>query len=86
MYFISVSMFHISSFIPKEAFTEMTEKKKSTPHICNVNFDPQLSGKMCQFIEADKVTVGNSKGDPSDIVLSGPRYVLDQNISMDNYM
>ena len=53
--------------------SEMTERKKKEPHIYNLNFDPQLTGKIVHFISGEQVTIGTNKGDPSDIVLMGPR-------------
>ncbi|KAK2143188.1 hypothetical protein LSH36_870g00010 [Paralvinella palmiformis] len=55
--------------------SEMTERKKKEPHIYNLNFDPQLTGKIVHFISGEQVTIGTNKGDPSDIVLMGPSIV-----------
>ncbi|CAH1773103.1 unnamed protein product [Owenia fusiformis] len=52
--------------------SETNEKKKTTPHIYNLNFDPQLSGRIVYFTELPENKIGSKKGDPSDIVLAGP--------------
>ncbi|KAK2174001.1 hypothetical protein NP493_836g01049 [Ridgeia piscesae] len=51
---------------------ESNKKRKTVAHIYNLNFDPQLSGRIVHFIEGDHVTVGNQKGDPCNITLMGP--------------
>ena len=51
----------------------MNQKKATTAHIANLNYDTQLSGKICHFIDADQKTIGNQRGEASDIVLMGPR-------------
>ena len=53
--------------------SEQNKKRKTVPHLYNLNFDPQLSGRIVYFVEAGKVTVGNSKGEPCAITLMGPR-------------
>ena len=52
---------------------EIMERRNKEPHIYNLNFDPQLTGKIVHFISGEQVTIGNNKGDPCDIALMGPR-------------
>lgn len=51
---------------------DQNEKKKSTPHLFNLNIDSQLSGKIIHFIEKDTTKIGNKNGEQSDITLGGP--------------
>ena len=55
--------------------SKVNERRKTIPHVYNLNFDAQLSGRIVQFVDEDRETVGNPKGDKTDIVLNGPRYV-----------
>lgn len=54
-----------------DEIAEREKRRKTEAHLYNVNFDPQLSGKIVHFVSQPKVTVG--KGDSSDIKLMGPR-------------
>lgn len=51
-------------------FAAIAEKKKTVPHLSNLNLDPQLSGHIVHFIEAPEVCLGAE----GDIVFKGPRY------------
>ncbi|ELU02132.1 hypothetical protein CAPTEDRAFT_196619 [Capitella teleta] len=53
-----------------DEIAEREKRRKTEAHLYNVNFDPQLSGKIVHFVSQPKVTVG--KGDSSDIKLMGP--------------
>ncbi|KAB7507962.1 Kinesin-like protein KIF28P [Armadillidium nasatum] len=48
------------------------EEKQRKPHIFNLNSDPQLSGKIIHILRAGNNTIGNRRGDTSDIVMIGP--------------
>ncbi|XP_013392684.1 kinesin-like protein KIF28P [Lingula anatina] len=54
------------------SLSDTQAKKQTVPHLSNLNFDPQLTGKIVYFIDGDTKTVGNKKGEQSDIVLAGP--------------
>lgn len=41
-------------------FNAVDEKKKTTPHIYNLNQDPQLSGRIVHFLEGDNKLIGSS--------------------------
>lgn len=41
-------------------FNAVDEKKKTTPHIYNLNQDPQLSGRIVHFLEGDNILIGSS--------------------------
>ncbi len=55
---------------------EVTKLKRERPHIFNLNFDPQLSGKVVHILHAGEMEIGNTKGKPSDIPMAGPGYKL----------
>ncbi|XP_070536744.1 kinesin-like protein KIF28 isoform X2 [Ptychodera flava] len=47
-------------------------EKKTTPHLYNLNVDPQLSGMITHLLKPGTYKIGNNKADPpADIVLSG---------------
>ncbi|XP_077993433.1 kinesin-like protein KIF28 [Glandiceps talaboti] len=47
-------------------------ERKTTPHLYNLNVDPQLSGMIVHLLKPGTYKVGNNKADPpADIVLSG---------------
>ena len=47
--------------------------KKTTPHIYNINFDPQLSGRIVHILDKAETQVGNGKNkDEGEIVMIGP--------------
>ena len=43
------------------------------PHISNLNYDPQLSGRILYFVEEEALTIGNGKEEGVKAVLKGPR-------------
>ncbi|KFM80374.1 Kinesin-like protein KLP6, partial [Stegodyphus mimosarum] len=49
---------------------KLEELKKQHPHLSNLNFDPQLSGKILHILHKGANTIG--KEDNSDILLLGP--------------
>merc|ERR1740137_253115 len=51
---------------------DMKVKQQSVAHIANLNYDTQLSGKILHFIDTEQKTIGNQRGQSSDIVLMGP--------------
>jgi len=51
---------------------DMKVKQQSVAHIANLNYDTQLSGKILHFIDTEQKTIGNQRGQCSDIVLMGP--------------
>ncbi len=58
------------------ALAKIMHEKKNKPHIFNLNFDPQLSGKVVHILHAGEMEIGNTKGKPSDIPMAGPGYKL----------
>ena len=47
--------------------------KKTTPHIYNINVDPQLSGRIVHILDKSETQVGNGKNkDEGEIVMIGP--------------
>ena len=64
------------------------EEKKNHPHLFNLNFDPQLSGRLVHIVKVRPFSsfiqfsllnfqktdteIGNTKGKESDIVIVGP--------------
>merc|ERR1719481_2087167 len=52
--------------------TKIAEEKKSKPHLFNLNFDPQLSGRLVHIFQKEDVEIGNKKGKESDICMVGP--------------
>lgn len=55
----------------KDKDAEMKERQE-TPHLWNLNPDPQLTGMIIQMIKPGVVKVGNRKADPpADIALTG---------------
>ncbi|XP_067130664.1 kinesin-like protein KIF28 isoform X2 [Centruroides vittatus] len=55
--------------VQEEEKLKLEEEKKKYPHLANLNFDPQLSGKIVHILKFGDNVVG--KGDV-DIVLLGP--------------
>lgn len=49
----------------------LEEMKKQHPHLSNLNFDPQLSGKIVHILKRGANIIG--KEDNVDILLLGPR-------------
>ncbi|XP_022241347.1 kinesin-like protein KIF28P [Limulus polyphemus] len=61
---------------------KIEEEKKKHPHLANLNFDPQLSGKIIHIIKEGDNAIGKSD---ADIILFGPS-IHDRHavITMDN--
>ena len=55
-----------------EKLQKITEEKKTKPHIFNLNFDPQLSGKIVHILSKASTEIGNRKGHESDVCMIGP--------------
>ena len=51
---------------------QLQKEKKKYPHIYNLNFDPQLSGKIIHILKKSETEIGNRKGKDSDICMIGP--------------
>ena len=51
---------------------QIMEEKKSKPHLFNLNFDPQLSGRLVHIFQKSELEIGNKKGKESDICMVGP--------------
>ncbi|XP_046565118.1 LOW QUALITY PROTEIN: kinesin-like protein KIF28P [Haliotis rubra] len=49
---------------------EIMEKKKTIPHLSNLNPDPQLTGHIVSFLDSARKTVGKKD---CDLVVMGPR-------------
>ena len=47
------------------------EEKKSKAHLFNLNFDPQLSGRLVHIFQKPELEIGNKKGKESDICMVG---------------
>ncbi|UYV67471.1 hypothetical protein LAZ67_5000734 [Cordylochernes scorpioides] len=52
------------------AAQHLEEARKKQPHLSNLNFDPQLTGKIFHILEPGENVVG--KGESCDIVILGP--------------
>lgn len=57
------------------AAAEIAEKRKTVPHIYNLNMDPQLTGHILHFIDAPEITIGNGREESTELVLKGPGIV-----------
>ncbi|KAL8616438.1 hypothetical protein ACOMHN_041041 [Nucella lapillus] len=57
------------------AAAEIAEKRKTVPHIYNLNMDPQLTGHIVHFINAPEITIGNGREESTELVLKGPGIV-----------
>ena len=56
-----------------EELQRIMKAKKTTPHIYNINFDPQLSGRIVHILDKPETQIGNGKNkDESEIVMIGP--------------
>merc|ERR1719419_1702363 len=53
-----------------QEISQNQERRKKEIHLWNVNFDPQLSGKIVHFISEERVTVG--RDGECNIQLHGP--------------
>lgn len=53
---------------------EINEKKKTVPHIYNLNMDPQLTGHVTYFLDTQSKSFG-AGDDGIDVVMHGPRLV-----------
>uniref|UniRef100_T1ISP8 Kinesin-like protein n=1 Tax=Strigamia maritima TaxID=126957 RepID=T1ISP8_STRMM len=49
-------------------------EKKTKPHLYNLNIDAQLTGKIIHILHSGQTTIGNHRGRPSTITMTGPRY------------
>ena len=74
IYYLKKIVFYINLFQNEKESKEVNEMKKKVPHIFNLNFDPMLTGNIVHFID-QKRSVGNQRGETSDICLMGPRLV-----------
>ena len=54
------------------ALAKIMEEKKSKAHLFNLNFDPQLSGRLVHICQKPELEIGNKKGKESDICMVGP--------------
>ena len=54
--------------------SKIMEEKKTKPHLFNLNFDPQLSGRLVHIFQKSDTEIGNKKGKESDICMVGPGY------------
>ena len=52
--------------------SQIMEEKKTKAHLFNLNFDPQLSGRLVHIFQKPETEIGNKKGKPSDICMIGP--------------
>lgn len=48
------------------------EDRLKKPNIYNLNQDPQLSGRVVHILRPGATTIGNRKGNQSDITMVGP--------------
>ena len=51
---------------------KIMKDKQTKPHLYNLNFDPQLSGRIIHILEKPETEIGNRKGKESDICMVGP--------------
>lgn len=55
-----------------DTIAEINEKKKSHPHLYNLNMDPMMCGRIIHFIiEDDETIIGNGKAEGTDLCLRG---------------
>ena len=54
------------------ALAKIMEEKKTKAHLFNLNFDPQLSGRLVHIFQKPELEIGNKKGKESDICMVGP--------------
>ncbi|CAG0885568.1 unnamed protein product [Darwinula stevensoni] len=57
---------------PAAAMKEIEKERKTTPHIYNLNFDPQLTGRVVHILKPGVQDVGNRRGKESSFVMLGP--------------
>uniref|UniRef100_S4RVC6 Kinesin-like protein n=1 Tax=Petromyzon marinus TaxID=7757 RepID=S4RVC6_PETMA len=63
---------------------ELREKRKTIPHLWNLNEDPALNGLLCHFIPEGSLSIGNGKSEnPAGIILHGVG-VLPHHASVNN--
>ena len=55
-----------------ELMQKIMKDKGTKPHLYNLNFDPQLSGRIIHILEKPETEIGNRKGKESDICMVGP--------------
>ena len=58
-----------------ELLQKIMKDKQTKPHLYNLNFDPQLNGRIIHILEKPETEIGNKKGKESDIVMVGPGLV-----------
>ncbi|XP_045207845.2 kinesin-like protein KIF28P isoform X2 [Mercenaria mercenaria] len=55
-----------------QSIAEINERKKTDPHLYNLNMDPMMTGRIIHFMNDDKeVIIGNGKAEGTDLVLRG---------------
>jgi kinesin family protein 1 len=54
------------------AAKQVRKEMEEHPHIYNLNFDPQLSGKIVHILKKPETEIGNRKGNESDVCMVGP--------------
>ena len=59
-------------FLGDKAMQQLNKEKKNNPHLYNLNFDPQLNGKIIHILKKQETEIGNRKGSDSDICMIGP--------------
>lgn len=52
--------------------SQISEKRKTTPHMYNLNMDQMLCGHIVHFFEAPETTIGNGREESTELVLKGP--------------
>ena len=53
-------------------FQKIMKDKQTKPHLYNLNFDPQLSGRIIHILEKPETVIGSRKVKESDIRMLGP--------------
>jgi phage terminase large subunit len=59
-------------YLGDKAMQQLNKEKKNNPHLYNLNFDPQLNGKIIHILKKQETEIGNRKGSDSDICMIGP--------------
>ena len=62
----------LTIFLGDKAMQQLNKEKKNNPHLYNLNFDPQLNGKIIHILKKQETEIGNRKGSDSDICMIGP--------------
>ena len=58
-----------------EDLQRIMKAKKTTPHLYNINYDPQLSGRIVHILDKAETQIGNGKNkedQSGEIVMIGP--------------